>query len=94
MPSEPSPQLAAFIRSLYGALLLGASAFFSIWATTDDPKIIAIATGTSILGYLILRNGEGAIDQRNKPLMNQPPASDLDTKAEVKAAGNNPNLGG
>lgn len=78
-----NPLVVALIRAAYGALGTGAAVALATWATTNDPKTIIIATGTAVLGILGFRGvGEGVFDQRTKPDMNRPPATNMDNLPE------------
>lgn len=55
----------AIVRSLYGAVLLGAAAALGQLANGSSTRAVVISGLTAGVGYLILRGGvEGVIDQR------------------------------
>ncbi len=57
--------IVAAARGFLSALILGGISFFSIWAQTEDVKLLVSTPGTVFLSTLIVRWGlEGAIDAR------------------------------
>lgn len=58
------PFAVAALRGALTAMLTGATVFLATWTTTDNPKLLAIATATAVVSVLISRLGaEGVIDQ-------------------------------
>ncbi len=74
-----NPFTVALFRAALGAIMAGATVFMATWSTTNDVKTITIATLGAMISYIVSRGGiEGVFDQRTKPDMNVPPATDLD----------------
>ena len=55
----------ALFRALLSAVLVGASGFLAVWATTDDTKTLIIAAAAPAIATLMARFGvEGSVDAR------------------------------
>lgn len=60
----PDSTKIAAVRAMLSALVVGAMSAVTVWATTDDPKAVAVAGLTAGLGILAARLGvEGYIDR-------------------------------
>jgi hypothetical protein len=58
-----SPYYGAFVRALVVGVLSGVSTFLATWSTTNDAKVIGIATATAFLAPFLTRfGGEGTYD--------------------------------
>lgn len=65
MGNSTSPVITAFLRGIYGALLLGVSACLYDLQGGADGVDALLTGGIAAVGYLIVRAGaEGVIDQR------------------------------
>lgn len=57
----------AFVRAVYGALLLGASGALAMWQINDGLKEIVTAGLTPAIAHLLVRGGfEGRVDTNRK----------------------------
>ena len=63
--NDAPPWAVALVRGIAAAVIAGATAFFAVWAQTDDVKLLITAGTVPALAVLAARFGlEGAIDQR------------------------------
>lgn len=59
------PYMQALIRGTIGAFIVAGATFFSVFASTEESRILVAATGGSFFSFLAMRAGvEGYIDHR------------------------------
>lgn len=86
------PILVALIRAGMGAAFAAFAVYVTLIGSGLDGQRILAATLGAAVSYIVTRGGiEGILDQKSKPDMNKPPASELDdldkTNATTKKLG-------